>query len=88
MGQLLLVQESEKALIKGLEAEKAHLELSLKESRQLKEQYAMKCEQTQERYDHLFKESQSYKRQIVGVEEIKKDRDQRVAGLRTECELL
>ena len=33
-------------------------------------------------YEDLFKEAQSYKRDMVGVEEIKKDRDQRVNVLR------
>ena len=32
MGQLILIQESEKALINGLTSEKAHLELTLKEN--------------------------------------------------------
>lgn len=31
-GQLQLIQESEKALINGLNSEKAHLELTLKEN--------------------------------------------------------
>ena len=45
MDQLQLIQESEKALINGLQSEKAHLELTLKENLQLKEQYKMKCDQ-------------------------------------------
>ncbi len=44
----------------------------------------MKCDQVQEMYETLFKEAQTFKRQIVGVDEIKKDRDQRVTALRTE----
>ena len=39
-------------------------------------------------YEALFKEAQTFKRQIVGVEEIKKDRDERVAGLRMEIDQL
>ena len=39
-------------------------------------------------YNNLFKESQQYKRQVVGVDEIKKDRDERVAVLRAEMEAL
>ncbi len=35
-------------------------------------------------YETLFKEAQTFKRQIVGVDEIKKDRDQRVTALRAE----
>lgn len=75
MGQLMLIQESEKALINGLQSEKSHLQLTLKENLALKEQYKMKCDQLQEMYEGLFKEAQTFKRQIVGVEEIKKDRD-------------
>jgi len=35
-------------------------------------------------YENLFKEAQTFKRQIVGVDEIKKDRDERVSALRME----
>lgn len=48
----------------------------------------MKCDQVQEMYEALFKEHQTFKRQIVGVDEIKKDRDQRVNALRLEIEQL
>jgi len=48
----------------------------------------MKCEQVQEMYETLFKEAQTFKRQVVGVDEIKKDRDERVAALRVEIEQL
>lgn len=54
----------------------------------MKEQFTMKCDQLQEMYETLFKETQQFKRQIVGVEEIKKDRDNRVKDLRAEVELL
>ena len=84
MGQMLLVQESEKAFINGLQSEKAHLELTLKENLALKEQYKMKHGQVQQMYENLFKEAQTFKRQIVGVDEIKKDRDERVSALRME----
>ena len=60
--------------------------LTLKENLALKEQYKMKCDQVQEMYEKLFKEAQTFKRQIVGVDEIKKDRDERVAALRTEID--
>ena len=46
----------------------------------------MKCDQIQEMYERLFKEAQTFKRQIVGVEEIKKDRDERVGNLRNEID--
>ena len=37
-------------------------------------------------YESLFKEAQNYKREMVGVEEIKKDRDERVDTLRNEID--
>ena len=39
-------------------------------------------------YENLFKEAQSYKRDMVSVEEIKKDRDQRVGLLRSDIDEL
>ena len=48
----------------------------------------MKCDQVQEMYENLFKEAQTFKRQIVGVDEIKKDRDERVKALRLEIDIL
>ena len=39
-------------------------------------------------YENLFKEAQNYKREMVGVEEIKKDRDERVEALRNENDAL
>ena len=39
-------------------------------------------------YENLFKEAQNYKREMVGVEEIKKDRDERVEELRVEIDSL
>ena len=44
LNQLQLVQESEKALINGLQSEKKHLELTLRENQTLKEQYKLKCD--------------------------------------------
>ena len=77
-----LEADSEKALIEGLKGEKKHLEMNLEENIQLKEQFQKKCDQVQEMYEKLFKEAQEYKRDVVSVDEIKKDRDQRVSALR------
>ena len=35
-------------------------------------------------YEKLYKEAQTYKRDIVGVNEIKKDRDERIENFRSE----
>lgn len=40
----------------------------------------------QKKYETLFKDAQSYKRQIIGVDEIKKDRDTRIKILRDDLE--
>ena len=45
VNQMKMVQESEKALLNGLTSEKRHLELSLKENVEIKEQYKNKCEE-------------------------------------------
>lgn len=39
-------------------------------------------------YENLFNEAQVYKRQLVGIEEVKRDRDERIKVLRTELEEL
>lgn len=62
--------------------------MNLQENIQLKEQFKIKCDQVQAMYENLFKEAQNYKREMVGVEEIKKDRDERVEALRNENDAL
>ena len=39
-------------------------------------------------YENLFKEAQIFKRQVVGIDEVKKDRDARLASLRQEIDEL
>jgi len=75
-------------LINGLTSEKRHLELTLKENIALKDQYKEKCDSVQDLYENLFKEAQVYKRKLVGIDEIKKDRDERIKVLRDEIEEL
>ena len=62
--------------------------MNLEENIQLKDQFKKKCDQVQEMYENLFKEAQNYKREMVGVDEIKKDRDHRVSQLREEIDAL
>ncbi len=52
----------------------------------MKDQYQSKCEETHEMYEKLYREAQTYKRDIVGVEEIKKDRDERIENFRSEID--
>lgn len=39
-------------------------------------------------YENLFKEAQIFKRQVVGIDEVKKDRDTRISSLRQEIDEL
>lgn len=65
-------------------SEKEHLELSLQENRKLKDQYFKKSEETQEKYQVLFKEFSEIQKDKVAIDEIKMDRDQRIKKLRRE----
>jgi uncharacterized protein (DUF2344 family) len=78
--------ESDKAVMQGLESEKSHLQVTLKENISLKEQYRNKCDSLQNRFENLFKESSINKSKIVEIDEIKKDRDMRIKELREEIE--
>jgi hypothetical protein len=83
-----MVEESEKALLNALTSEKRHLELSLKESENVKEQYKIKCDESQASFENLFKEVMVLKRQKIAVDEIKRDRDQRLKLCRDEIDYL
>jgi len=52
----------------------------------LKDQYKEKCAALSDQLETIFKESQNYKRNLVGIEEIRADRDKRIADLRQEIE--
>ena len=78
--------EANQALIDGLTSEKNHLDLSLKESQDQRIQYKEKSERLQKLNEEIFNEMQEYKMQLVGVQEIKKDRDDRLEKLRAELE--
>ena len=80
--QMKLIEESEKAMINALTSEKRHLELTLAENITLKDQFRNKCDQLNESYEKLFQEAQESKRLLVGIDEIKKDRDERIEILR------
>jgi chromosome segregation ATPase len=60
--------------------------LSLKESQDQRFQYFNKSERLQKVNEEIFKEMQEYKMQLVGVQEIKRDRDDRLDKLRAELE--
>lgn len=50
--------------------------------------YKEKSERLHELHEKVFVEMQEYKKQIVGIQEIKKDRDDRIEKLREEYEEL
>ena len=63
-----------------------HLELSLAENRQLKDQYFEKSEISQQKYQELFDQLNSIQKEIVAVDELKRDRDERIGELREELD--
>ena len=80
--------EANKALIDGLVSEKNHLELTLKENKDQKDMFKEKCERMTKLHEDVFLEMQEYKKQLVGIHEIKKDRDDRIEKLRDEFDVL
>jgi len=62
-------------LIASLQIEKKHLQESLRENKELKDQYKEKCASLSDQLETMFKESQNFKRNLVGIEEIRQDRD-------------
>ncbi len=58
----------------------------MRENKELKDQYKEKCAALSDQLETIFKESQNYKRNLVGIEEIRADRDKRIADLRQEIE--
>ena len=81
-----LKEDADLATIKGLESEKLHLELSLAENRQLKDQYFEKSEISQQKYQELFDQLNNIQKEIVAVDELKRDRDERIGALRDELD--
>jgi len=70
--------ESDKARIKCLESEKAHLEIINRENISFKDKYKSRCEQLEERIKALNLESSVFKKDIVAIDELKRDRDIRL----------
>lgn len=70
------------ASVKGLEAEKAHLEMSLAENRELKDNYYEKSEIAARKYQETFEQLNEIQKEVVAVDELKRDRDERIDALR------
>ena len=78
--------EGAHSLMEGLASEKTHLELSLREAEDQRVQYREKAERLDRLNEEMFREMQEYKMQLVGVQEIKRDRDDRLEKIRLEVE--
>jgi len=61
---------------------------SLNENITLKEQYRDRNVILQEKNEELFKQCELNKRLLVGIDELKQDRDARISSLRSEIEEL
>ena len=60
--------------------------LSLTENRTLKDQYYEKSEQVQRKYQDLFDKLNAIQKDVVAIDEIKRDRDERLGQLRDELD--
>jgi hypothetical protein len=65
-------------LVNALKVEKKHLESTLRENTELKDAFRDKNESLQVKFEEIYKECEHYKRQIVGIDELRKDRDERL----------
>lgn len=73
-------------LVNALKVEIKHLEATLKENVSLKESFRLQNEDLQQKYEEVFKQCEHFKRQIVGIDELRKDRDERLEQLRKEID--
>ena len=67
--------------IEYLKSEKEHLEETLQENQRQKDQYRDKNCALEAKLEETFKELQDVKREIVGINEVKADRDDRIESL-------
>jgi prefoldin subunit 5 len=88
LNQLRLNQEADKARIQCLESEKHHLEILNKENVAFKEKYKQKCDTLETHISSLNEESLVFRKDIVAIDELKRDRDARLKILRDELESL
>ena len=79
---LKLKNEAAQAAIKGLEGERQHLELSLNENRTMKDKFYERSEIKQREYQDLLEKFNIVQKDVVAINEIKRDRDERIRDLR------
>jgi len=68
----------------GLKGEKQHLELELQETKQLQSIYEKKCASLLEELNSVNQDFQESKREIIGFNEVKREREERIDKLKTE----
>ena len=83
-----LQNEAKQSQIDNLISEKQHIQISLDENKSLKEQYFQKSEEVLTKYTALYKEANEFANDKVAIDEIKRDRDERIARLRKELDAL
>lgn len=86
LNQMRLNGEAERARIKCLESEKNHLEILNRENIGFKDRYKAKCEELETLNINLKRETSVFKKDIVAIDELKRDRDVRLKELRDEIE--
>lgn len=64
------------------------MKLNLKENQHMKLQYCEQLEEIQVKYKNLQARHNDIQKEVVAIEEIKRDRDERIARLRAELDEL
>jgi len=88
LSSLRLQNQQHESTINGLLLEKKHLELSCAENKAMKEQYLKKSEDVQKKYEDCFDQLNTILTDKCAIDEIKKDRDERINKLREEFDEL
>lgn len=83
---LRMKNEADQKTISSLETEITHIKIQMEENRTLKEQYYEKAETIQVKYQDLFGKLNLIQKDIVAIDEIKRDRDERLGQMRDELE--
>lgn len=88
VNQMKLKIEAAEAINDNRLNEIHHLEMQLKENKELKQKYFDKSEEVQIKQQELYKQLNAIQRDKVAIDEIKRDRDDRIVQLRAELDSL
>lgn len=72
----------------GLSAEKEHLTVELKETRQLQKSYESKCGDLIKQLNEVQTEYQMVRKKMIGHDELAKEREDRIEKLKSELEII